>query len=671
MPLAPVADFAALEPLACRKLGLDGVADGRRRGGLRRRLVLLDLPSLHLLDRGTIAQADASRFRADLDDFEIVFLAGLERSGALQRSGGGAVHGRTFVAPALILDFGVVAERFDVLAEFDESAERSDSRNFAFYKLPDFVSREPIAPDVVDLLDSQGDAAILRVDLEHLGDDRLALAEHFVRILHAPCPTDVADVHQAVEAVFDFDEGAELRDIAHFSGDHRAHRIFFGDLQPRIRQRLLHSQRDAAVAGLDVQNDDVYFFADLRNLGRMRDLLVPAHFRDVYQAFDALLELDEYAVVHHADDFAVYFAACRIFFGGVHPWIRLQLLQTERDALLFFVELEDDDVQLLLRLYHVRRMLDAAPAQVREVQQAVDSTEIDESAVLRHVLHVPVHDLAFGERFHQRGALGVQLFFKNRAPADHHIAAAAIELGDANLDFLAQQVVEILRRAQIELRPGKKRAHSDVDHQAALDAIDHFAGDRILGFESGVDALPRAAAQHFLVRDNEVAFFVFAGALHFNRGIGFRTRDIRFGKLHRGDQAFRFLPEVNDHALFGVGHHLHFNNVILRCRFLRLAVLLHQLAHLFGAGGLFGCCGSLGIDGSGSLFGVRHLRLDLRRRRNGMLRARIAADRWNGSSGFFSRVDFRYAIAGAGVCRISVLLVFGFGILCRSGCGRG
>src|SRR4029077_55022 len=151
----------------------------------------------------------------------------------------------------------------------------------------------------------------------------------------------------------------------------------------------------------------------------------------------------------------------------------------------------------------------------------------------------------------QRGSLGVELFFQQRAAADDYVPAAPIELGDANLNFLPEKVVEVLRGAQIELRSGKKRAHPDVDHQAALDAVDYFAGDGILGLESGVDALPGAAAQHLLVRDDEVAFFVFAGALHFNGGIGFRARDVAFGKLHRGNQAFRFLPEVNDHALFG------------------------------------------------------------------------------------------------------------------------
>jgi len=37
-----------------------------------------------------------------------------------------------------------------------------------------------------------------------------------MRILDAFGPADIADVNQAVETVFDLDEGAEFRDVADF-----------------------------------------------------------------------------------------------------------------------------------------------------------------------------------------------------------------------------------------------------------------------------------------------------------------------------------------------------------------------------------------------------------------------------------------------------------------------
>src|SRR5256885_10560627 len=49
-------------------------------------------------------------------------------------------------------------------------------------------------------------------------------------------------------------------------------------------------------------------------------------------------------------------------------------------------------------------------------------------------------------------------------------------------------------------------------------------------------------------------FRSFAGALHLDGRVGLWTRDFRLGEFHRGNQALGFLPKVDDHALFRVGH---------------------------------------------------------------------------------------------------------------------
>src|SRR5216684_1082699 len=200
-----------LHHLTRRELGLQRVPNRRCRRGLRRRTILLNLLALDLLDGGAVAQADASRLRADLDNLEVVFLTRLERPGTLQRSGSRAESGMPFVTALALFDLRVVAKRFDVFAQFDERAERGDARNLALHDLSDLMLLEPVAPDI-------------------------------------------ADVHQSVKAILDFDERTELRDVAHLAGHHRAHGIFFRNQQPGIRLRLLDSQRDASVARLDVQH---------------------------------------------------------------------------------------------------------------------------------------------------------------------------------------------------------------------------------------------------------------------------------------------------------------------------------------------------------------------------------------------------------------------------------
>src|SRR5258708_12581037 len=133
------------------KFLLHDIADRAVRRRLRR-LVLLDLLALDLPHGRAIAQADAPRLRADLDNLEIVFLAGFQRSGALQRSGGRTEIARAFVAPLALFNFGVVAEPFDVLAELHERAERADARNFSAHDVAHLVLLEPVAPEPLPLL---------------------------------------------------------------------------------------------------------------------------------------------------------------------------------------------------------------------------------------------------------------------------------------------------------------------------------------------------------------------------------------------------------------------------------------------------------------------------------------------------------------------------------------
>src|SRR5256885_12251746 len=291
--------------------------------------MLSNLFASDLFCRGAVAQADAPRLRADLDDLEIVFLAWFERPRGLQRARCGTEARVAFVAALALLNLRIVAERFDVLAQFDERAERGDARNLALHDLPDLVLLEPVAPDVVDLLDAQRHAAVLRIDLQDLGGNVFALLEYLVRVLHPAGPADVSDVHQPIKAILDLHERAELRDVPHLACHDRAYRILLRNQQPGIRLRLLDSQRNAPVARLDVQHHYVHFFANFDDLRRVLDFLVPAHLGNVHQAFDPLLQLHEHAIVHDADDLAFHLAARRVFFRCAHPGIGHQLLQAQ------------------------------------------------------------------------------------------------------------------------------------------------------------------------------------------------------------------------------------------------------------------------------------------------------------------------------------------------------
>ena len=65
------------------------------------------------------------------------------------------------------------------------------------------------------------------------------------------------------------------------------------------------------------------------------------------EAFDALLELDERAVVGDGQDAAANLRTDRVALGCVEPRVRRELLEAERDALLLLVELQHLDLDLV------------------------------------------------------------------------------------------------------------------------------------------------------------------------------------------------------------------------------------------------------------------------------------------------------------------------------------
>src|ERR1700739_2698299 len=94
---------------------------------------------------------------------------------------------------------------------------------------------EEALPDVgLELLDTQAEAAVLRLDAENDCLDLFALLDDFRRMLDALGPAQVGDVNQAVDAILDFDEGAEVGEVANATFDNGSGRITLREGLPGI-----------------------------------------------------------------------------------------------------------------------------------------------------------------------------------------------------------------------------------------------------------------------------------------------------------------------------------------------------------------------------------------------------------------------------------------------------
>src|SRR5437763_11135111 len=122
--------------------------------------------------------------------------------------------------------------------------------------------------------------------------------------------------------------------------------------------------------------------ANVHQLRRMLHALRPGHLADMNQALDALLQFNERAVVGHANDASANVSADRIAMLGIEPRIGRELLESQGNALLVLVVLQNFHLDLIADVDEILGMSETSPGHVGDMQQAVEAPEIDKGAVL-------------------------------------------------------------------------------------------------------------------------------------------------------------------------------------------------------------------------------------------------------------------------------------------------
>ena len=108
---------------------------------------------------------------------------------------------------------------------------------------------------VVGLLEGQGDAATVEIDVNHLDEDFLARLDDGLRVLHVAVG-QLGDMHEAFDAVFDGDEDTELNDLGDLALDDLARNVGAGEALPRIFLGGLEGQGDAFTIEINVKHLD-------------------------------------------------------------------------------------------------------------------------------------------------------------------------------------------------------------------------------------------------------------------------------------------------------------------------------------------------------------------------------------------------------------------------------
>src|ERR1700686_3516908 len=397
-------------------------------------------------------------------------------------------------------------------------------------------------------------------------------------MLYAGGPAQVADMHQAIDSVLDFNESAKLGQIADPALDRRSYRILVMQRIPGVGRELPHAQRDPALGRVHAQHHAIHFVADVDQLRRMLHPFRPRHFAHVDQAFNALLEFYKSAVIGDADHASVDVCAHGVAMLRIQPRIRRELFESERNALLVFVVLQDFHLNLVADVDQIARVRQTSPRHVGDVQQTINSAHVHECAVFGQVLDDPGEDAAFFQVLQCLTALFVLLFFQKLFARDHDVAALLVELDDGDFHRLALHAVQIPDRTQIYLRAWQEGARTlNVYGQAALDALHDDALDRLLFVISALNLVPRPQALRLQVRQVDVALFGFALIPHYvdliaGLELGLALVIENFRNRHH---ALGFRSDIDDDMGRGQLHHGAFDYVVVANRLLgfRLEVL--------------------------------------------------------------------------------------------------
>ena len=284
---------------------------------------------------------------------------------------------------------------------------------------------------------------------------------------------------------------------------------FLLDLVPRIRFELANAERDLLLFFVDAEHDRFDFLACSRARRTDADALGPGKFGDVDEAFDALFEFHERAVRHEVRDLAFDPLASREAFFDLVPRIVLGLLEAEGDALLLLVDVEHDDVEFLADLEQFARMSEAAPGHVGDVEQAIHAIEIDERAEVGDVLDRAVHAVADVHAFQELLALFAALLLDELAAAEHDVLPVVVDLNDLEIVGVADELLQILRRNDVDLRRRQERFDADVDDQTAFDDRFDLAFDQAIAFKDMHDLVPVLPIRGFFLGEDDHAFVVF------------------------------------------------------------------------------------------------------------------------------------------------------------------
>ena len=304
-------------------------------------------------------------------------------------------------------------------------------------------------------------------------------------------PAEVADVDESLDSVLRLSEDTEVGDVADNRLVGGTDRILVADALPRVRSELLQTEGHLPVLTVDRKNLGLDLVTDFEELLGAVEPGRPAHLGDMDKTLDTGLDLDESAVVGDQDHFTLDSVTDLDILVEIVPRMRSELLVTESDPLLAGIELLDDNLDLLVQGDDLLRIVDPTPAEVSDVDETVNTTEVNEDTVVGDVLDSTLKDLSLLELADELSPAGLLLSLKKSLVGNDDIAELLVDLDDLEVHGLVDIGVVVTDRLDVDLGTGEESLDAEhVDDHTTLGAgLDEALDDLVVG-ASLVDAVP-------------------------------------------------------------------------------------------------------------------------------------------------------------------------------------
>jgi len=230
----------------------------------------------------------------------------------------------------------------------------------------------------------------------------------------------------------------------------------------------------------------------------------------VDQTFNARSDFDECTIVSHNDYFTFHVVAYLQVRIQCIPWVWSQLLQAKSDTFLFVVEVQDNYVQFLIQLNHFARIAYTAPRQVGDVNQTVYAAQVDEYTVRCDILDSTFQYLTFFQFADDFFLLLFQFSFNKSLVRNNHILEFLVDFNHLEFHSLAYEYIVVTDRFHINLRTRQECFNAEyVYNHTTLRAALDVTLDNFFVFKRSVYTVPRTSSASFLVRQDQLTFFVF------------------------------------------------------------------------------------------------------------------------------------------------------------------